>query len=90
MGWDRGGDCTGRLTGYYFVSKVFLGGGETGGSTRLVDGCNLVHGEEFGDDGDFFANVGVGFVDEGLDNGAEIGVGADPGDYKGIVKANYN
>ena len=63
------------------------GGGEGEGGTRLVDGCDFVHGEELGDNGDFFADVGVRVLDEGLDNGAEVGVGTDPGDYKKLLKS---
>ena len=52
----------------------------------MVDGRNLVHGEEFSNNGNFFADVGIGVVDEGFDNGAEIGVGTDPGDYQKLLK----
>jgi len=54
------------------------GRGRSEGGTGLVDGRNFIHGQELGNDGDLLADVGIGVVDEGFDDGAEVRVGTDP------------
>ena len=45
--------------------------------TILINGCNLVQGQNLSDYGYFLANVWLGVINEGLDDGAHVVVSAD-------------
>ena len=57
--------------------------------TILISGCNLVHSQKLSNYGYFSANVGLGVINEGLNDGAQVSVSADPRHYVEIKLISY-